>query len=64
MKKAINAKSYEKDGLINKVMEFVNKTRNLCMESKIHAVKSILYKEYNINVSYKVLEERFKKNYR
>jgi hypothetical protein len=45
-------------------MEFVNKTRNLCMESKIHAVKSILYKEYNINVSYKALEERLKKNYR
>lgn len=58
MKKYINAKEYIVEDIITKVIIFVNKTRLLNTEAKIHAIKSILYKEYNIDVAYAVLEKR------
>jgi hypothetical protein len=49
---------YKIEGIIEKVIAFVANSTRATDEVKIHAVKSVLYKYYNINVSYAVIERR------
>lgn len=58
MKKSIDSMEYKVKGTIEKVIAFVAKSTRATDEVKIHAVKSVLYKYYNINVSYAVIERR------
>jgi hypothetical protein len=49
---------YKIEGIVEKVVAFVANSTRATDEVKIHAVKSVLYKYYNINVSYAVIERR------
>ena len=63
MKKAINETEYKTEDIIEKTINFVEDSRITDLETKIHSVKSILYKVYNINVAYSVIEQRFKRRF-
>ena len=63
MKKAINNTENNTEDVIEKTIRFVEESRITDLETKIHAVKSILYKVYNINVAYSVIEQRFKRRF-
>ena len=63
MKKAINNTENNTEDIIEKTIRFVEESRITDLETKIHAVKSILYKVYNINVAYSVIEQRFKRRF-
>ena len=61
MKKAIDSKEYNTEDIIEKTIRFVEESRITDLETKIHSVKSILYKVYNINIAYSALERRMKR---
>ena len=63
MKKAINNTENNTEDVIEKTIRFVEESRITDLETKIHAVKSILYKVYNINVAYSVIQQRFKRRF-
>jgi hypothetical protein len=63
MKKAINSKEYNIQDIIEKTIRFVEESRITDLETKIHSVKSILYKVYNINVAYSVIQQRMKRRF-
>jgi hypothetical protein len=41
-------------------METVINTRNTTLEVKAHAIKMILYRDYNIDIAYDALKRRLK----
>lgn len=51
---------YEIVDIIDKVMETVINTRNTTLEVKAHAIKMILYRDYNIDIAYDALKRRLK----
>ena len=51
---------YEIVDIIDKVMETVINTRNTTLEVKAHAIKMILYRDYNIDIAYDALKGRLK----
>ena len=63
MKKAINNTGNNTEDVIEKTIRFVEESRITDLETKIHSVKSILYKVYNINVAYSVIQQRFKRRF-
>ena len=63
MKKAINETEYKTEDIIEKTINFVEDSRITDLETKIHSVKSILYKVYNINVAYSVIQQRMKRRF-
>ena len=63
MKKAINETENNTEDVIEKTIRFVEESRITDLETKIHAVKSILYKVYNINVAYSVIQQRMKRRF-
>jgi uncharacterized protein YpuA (DUF1002 family) len=63
MKKTINETEYNTEDLIEKTIKFVEKTNNIDLETRVHAVKSILYKVYHINVNYSVIQQRMKRRF-
>lgn len=63
MKKTINNTENNTEDVIEKTIRFVEESRITDLETKIHSVKSVLYKVYNINVAYSVIQQRFKRRF-
>ena len=63
MKKTIDQKEYNTEDVIEKTIRFVEESRITDLETKIHSVKSILYKVYHINVAYSVIQQRMKRRF-
>jgi len=51
---------YEIVDIIDKVIETVINTINTTLEVKAHAIKMILYRDYNIDIAYDALKRRLK----
>jgi hypothetical protein len=59
MKKSINKSTMNTDDIITKVILFVKNGTKALDNVKVHAIKSMLKKVYDIDVSYKLIEKRF-----
>lgn len=55
-----NKTPYVVKDILEDVLDTVVKTRNTSLDTKAHAAKMILYRDYNIDVSISTLRRRLK----